>query len=418
MRATRGAAVLAVILPILLAAACDGLLGIHVIGTDEDAKSATGDASRADHTPGDAAGAERTPGDVTNAERATVDHSAPRDAGHEGSARCGTAPDAGPCDTDATATDPNNCGRCGHSCLEGTCVGGTCQAYRAYPSTGPNPTAIVSDRGSLYWTNATGIDVVPAGMNSPSPFVSGRINPLTLAADSRYIYWSQYLDGGVAALYKSPLDGGNLILLTADMSGVGQTGYVSFPIAVSSSNVYWTFAGYGELRSMSIDGGAVITLQTMENGAGAIATDDVYVYWVDETVAGSLKRVPLDGGVNAPRFTIAANLIGLGPRSDLAVMGGRVYLTEPDGGQVLSVNAQGGSPSPLVTGEHGPTVIAADCTGVYWGDIDGVVSVVGLDGGAIRRLNDAGNTPLGLTLDSTAVYWTSGDGWVWKIAKP
>src|SRR5215472_3459982 len=31
------------------------------------------------------------------------------------------APDA------AFSTDPDNCGRCGHACLGGTCVAGTCQ---------------------------------------------------------------------------------------------------------------------------------------------------------------------------------------------------------------------------------------------------------------------------------------------------
>jgi len=53
-----------------------------------------------------------------------------------------------------TASDPLNCGACGHNCLGGTCVGGQCQPVAIASNLTGLPGPLQIDAANVYWTEA------------------------------------------------------------------------------------------------------------------------------------------------------------------------------------------------------------------------------------------------------------------------
>jgi len=53
-----------------------------------------------------------------------------------------------------TASDPLNCGTCGHNCLNGTCSGGACQPFAIASNLTGLPGPLQLDGANLYWTEA------------------------------------------------------------------------------------------------------------------------------------------------------------------------------------------------------------------------------------------------------------------------
>src|SRR5262249_54432682 len=110
-----------------------------------------------------------------------------------------TSPDpdaeAGSCGD--TTSDPENCGKCGHSCLGGQCVQAAC---------------------------------------SPVVIVTGAIQPRAVAVDSTYVYWAEAGNGNIRRAF---LDGGS-------PQTVATTGGTVTAIAVDPDRVFWvdqTFVG-------------------------------------------------------------------------------------------------------------------------------------------------------------------------------
>src|SRR5262245_8002876 len=61
---------------------------------------------------------------------------------------------ANPCAAD-TATDPRNCGRCGHDCLGGACEVGRCRPVVLASAAGKNEAGPLIDRTHVYWVTGT-----------------------------------------------------------------------------------------------------------------------------------------------------------------------------------------------------------------------------------------------------------------------
>lgn len=77
----------------------------------------------------------------------------------EGSGDCVCAQGFSECSSDScvdTASDPNNCGRCGQSCLGGECSAGSCQPLVLASDQAPESfltAKLVTDETSVYWIN-------------------------------------------------------------------------------------------------------------------------------------------------------------------------------------------------------------------------------------------------------------------------
>ena len=110
--------------------------------------------------------------------------------------------------------------------------------------------------------------------------------------DSTNVYWTNY-DGTVEKVGKG---GGMAVALTP---GLGEG--TCHGIAVDATSVYWGSAA--RVMKMSLGGGALAPLASLENGADAIAIDKTNVYFTenDTNVLGS---VALGGG--APPVMLGA----------------------------------------------------------------------------------------------------------------
>ena len=73
--------------------------------------------------------------------------------------------DGGPCSD--TTTSPTDCGRCGHSCLGGTCVASQCQPVALASNISPRDIAV--DQNHVYWlepATALAMQIDKDGKNS------------------------------------------------------------------------------------------------------------------------------------------------------------------------------------------------------------------------------------------------------------
>jgi hypothetical protein len=69
---------------------------------------------------------------------------------------------------------------------------------------------------------------------------------------------------------------------------------------VSATDVYWSLhqppSGHDELLSVSVGGGAPITVATGLNVPGFLASNSTGVYWAEWRTGGFIETVPLGTG--------------------------------------------------------------------------------------------------------------------------
>jgi hypothetical protein len=139
-------------------------------------------------------------------------------------------------------------------------------------------------------------------------------------------------------------------------------------LALADGTLFWTERATGLVKKVSVTGGAPTVVAAGQAMPGAIAADDVAVYWSDEGDR-TLRRATLDGaddgdgdgGVPAPLLTAAA------PVSALVAAGGVLYYSA--GTSTFAVPRAGGVPSTLATfatcRPNTPGAIAAGGAYVY-----------------------------------------------------
>jgi hypothetical protein len=413
--------------------ACNGILGIDVPDL------------RAIGAPEEAADGSREEGGVGPEQDATVDTSAPdasvttdgadaqgaTDApvADTGSDALADAHDAGSNAHDAAcgdgdfASDPSNCGACGHSCLGGACVDGGCMpVVMAYGG----GWAQVVDSTAVYWyltsaqivrlpLDATYVDGGDAGMTG---LWSGGAFKLT--QDSTQLYWTT--GGAPDTIASVGKDGSNPHTVTT----VGATIY---NIAIQGDRLYFTTYNTpdaGQATSVLVDGSAPFEFADGDTPIG-LAVDDASIYWSPylPSTAPEIVQSALDG--TSPHVITSGYPAVDAPRVITTDESFIYWAGDISGYKQIWRIARGGTLQEKFYEDpsHGPMLrVGIDAQNVYWMTFDDFVTGVGYFVSVFRCAKSAPcvsatvlaeHLPIGglsadLAVGADAVYWTYSGG--------
>gem|GEM_PF-1925848 len=326
------------------------------------------------------------------------------------------------------STDPENCGRCGHSCLGGVCQAGTCQPI-VLASGQLNPGAVVVAGPYVYWTRTgdttTGqggaVMKVAATGGTPVEVAANQNTARGLALDGSNMYWSSAVSGG--AIQKLSVAGGTAAVVAGALN--------SPAIAVSPNWLYfqdcptlnaWCVA----VRRIPLSGGTSESVGAGTSIQGFLAVNSAYLYWVTTT---TLNRVPLNGTTSTAIVTGQFNLNGIAvDESNL------FWANLANGGTIMKANLDGTGAVQLATGPGAGNALAIDQDTVYWtengikGSKPSVLAMVSRAGGTSKQLfsipRESGMCGSPKT-DDKAIYWSvpgwesnTATGTIMKLAKP
>jgi virginiamycin B lyase len=196
----------------------------------------------------------------------------------------------------------------------------------------------------IYWVNfgnpnfSSGtVNVANLDGTGPRSIVTGQSSPWGVAADSRYVYWSN-TDGGT--VNRANLDGSNRhAIVTGQVSPNG--------VAADGSYLYWANVGRdlnsGTIWRANPDGTDHVLLVAGQNIVQGVAVNTSYIYWVNqigvEAGNGSIWRANLDG---------------------VAVDATHLYWTNAaeDDSTINRANLDGTSPRPIVPGQDSASGVA------------------------------------------------------------
>jgi hypothetical protein len=183
--------------------------------------------------------------------------------------------------------------------------------------------------------------------------------------------------------------------------------YSPLAMAEDDSTLYWTDL-YGGVYRMGKDGGALTPVYTYaaSNFAGAIAVGGANVYWSDNDGVWQCAKTGCPGNARVRVVPVTA-------RNDihgLTVDDRNAYWTDDSSKLVAFAplsGADGGT--PLWSGTATPEYLVTDGQRVYFTADDGLLHIVGTDGGAVTpptlgTANAAGS--LGVAYVNQTVLWT------------
>lgn len=343
--------------------------------------------------PNDGAGGSGTGGSAST----TTPTKDPTEGCPQGLADCNASPDDA-CESDL-ASDPANCGTCGHDCQGGACQTAHCQpvvvatgqlyAYR-----------LAATEQALYWTRSDGAVLRAYEGSAPETIAAGQDSPGDIAVNATHVYWANV---GAGTLARAPLDGTGAEIV---LEGLTQP----WSLAVSPTSLAWAENATGNVFLASLANGSAPTLLATTPGAWSIAMDAEHVFWTT-LFDGAVYAAPLAGG---PATAIATDAVS--PQS-LSLSGDRVFFGTASDAGVFSVPTAGGPTTHLT--DSGGFGVAADAEHVYFGEYDGRLARVPLGGGDVEILGIGPATVADIALTSKSVYWTAAsmDGAILKVAK-
>ncbi|MFQ5964389.1 MAG: CARDB domain-containing protein [Candidatus Scalinduaceae bacterium] len=302
-----------------------------------------------------------------------------------------------------------------------------------------SPNFLTVDQNNVYWTetsfpNKTGevkkVPIIGGAVSTvSSQFLgfAGGTGWTDIAVDNTSVYWGWNPGGGSGIIYKIPITGGVRTTLSSDANQPGD-------IAVDSAYVYWSDNNSGTpsftgIRKIPINGGDLITLTTKGGNTGIMAIDDTHVYFSYFTFSFFTGTVYFIAKINKEGGSVidlATNLAN--NASGIAVDESNVYWVEPNAGSVKKVPINGGSVTTLATGLDNPFRIAVDNNNLYFTEYAngvagaGSIKKISINGGAIATLASGLNGPYDIVEDSISIYWTEKgtngtDGAIMKLGK-
>jgi hypothetical protein len=140
-----------------------------------------------------------------------------------------------------------------------------------------NPQGLAVDGTTVYWSTSSTIMSAPKDGGAVTQVVGGADRPGALTVAAPYLYWCANSTNG--AIMRCTIG--------ACDAGVVASGF-QYParIAVDGPDLYWIAAGLpasasGAVMMLRGDGGAPITLATLQKYPHAVAVDATSIYWVN-----------------------------------------------------------------------------------------------------------------------------------------
>lgn len=313
------------------------------------------------------------------------------------------------------ATDPANCGACGHGCQGGACVASVCQPVTLFTTNDANRIAV--DATSVYWVAPEKAGAVMKGSidgGTPTMLAPAQ-QAWGIAVDATSVYWTERANGGSVsngAVKKAPIQGGVPTTLASAQ-------FEPLEIAIDASNVYWTVQG--TVMKVPIQGGTPTLFASPSASLSDlyIAVDAANLYWQN---GQTLTRVATSSSAATALFSASGNKTMTG---GLAVDATAVYWGYGAGGtpcSILEMPTDGSGPAAIGTLPAAPFLAAAvDGEAVYgWSNTiePGTARVLKVpkDGGSLVVLASPPSAPTSLAIDATSVYWADAEG-IKKVAK-
>jgi hypothetical protein len=154
----------------------------------------------------------------------------------------------------------------------------------------------------VYWTNETETTIGRAKINGVGPnnsFITGLDDPIGVAVDSKFIYWSER--GATDRIGRANLDGSGV-----NPNFITSASGVSNPsgVAVTPTHIYWA-NGSNTIGRANLDGTGPVAdfITTTSDAHCGIAVDANFVYWTDTiNPSDTIGRAPLGGSGSDPNF--------------------------------------------------------------------------------------------------------------------
>jgi hypothetical protein len=302
------------------------------------------------------------------------------------------------------------------------------------------PSGIAVHNGVVYWTDYAAGGTVMSTPETGGPITTIATNqdwPWAIAVDDNNVYWTNYdndaADTGGPGAGQTTSGTVMKMALTGGGSPVALDTGLQEPwgLAIDATNVYYTTAGGGRVKSVPIAStgtGPVTVLATGQSTPLGIAVDGTSVYWANNgvgTVSSASKTAGDAGTVKVLTSAAAAtNVVGV------AVNSTSIFFATTDGmtTSVVAYMPLAGSNSPtvLASGQDQSFGITLDGTNVYWTGNDntpaGNVSSTPLPGGTgsgtVTKLATSITYPTAIAVDPLGVYYTGNGGKVWRLTPP
>lgn len=324
------------------------------------------------------------------------------------------------CDGSRVASDTLHCGRCGHSCLGGACVGGVCQPFEIGRSSGElvldvavNATHVLwmtttqpwDGPGHLYACPKSGcrdrpVSLAPEGaivgslagdgITAFATFIYGsrglqRVDTTTLsllkqpAADNRAMVRVQIIQGApyYLSLYEDPLtDGGKMSSARTLAGGVEKTiATIQGPENVSEyapSGATTFFAFAGGIDAVTAMGRTRFSTET--DGQIRLATNGTRLFWT-RTADRTVRACEMTSTCASAESVLGPQQLADGTPLDIVSIGPALYVTTSTGKIITCAASSCVSTATTVVTEprlyadqeffFGHTV-TADATAIYW----------------------------------------------------
>lgn len=234
-------------------------------------------------------------------------------------------------------------------------------------------TASDASANFVYWANADGTSIGRAKINGGSvnpAFIPGLSGVHGVAADSKYIYWTQG-NGATSTIGRANLDGTapNPSFIPNSPALNFTTGYPEAGVAVTASGVYWVNTATSRIGRADISGanpnGSIVNIGG--DPICGIAADQNFVYWMDAGLGSAIGRANPDGTNPTMNFV------------------------------------------PGVTGNCG---LAVDSNFLYWGASNRAIGRAPLSGGPgsanntfLTNAASAPNTACGVAVNTQYLFW-------------